>query len=288
MPDSAAGRCQFAASSRGFVPILFVVGAWQDSLRDGTSGQYAAGAATDPHGARRRRSRIWVAAGIAAVLFVAGFFLFIAHRDSSTLKTGDRTTGQIVGEIRAAGWNPLDGGRRVVRYTIHGETRTSQIWLDNELTDYSIGENVTLFVRGRHVRTARESNAPAPWGAAALLLGVAGLGAIGRGVALRRPKRQWTPFMSEGQVVVPLAAWGFAPRKPTLYVDSTETRLSVPGYFGSHRMVVPTADVGVHVIPVESSDGDAEPEIWFEEGVRFLDLPTKWEFSYATLMLVLR
>src|SRR5438270_13991013 len=98
MPDPAAWRCQFAATRR-FARILIVVQPLQDPSPIGIAGEYDAGSAAEQLGFRRRRSRVWVAAGAAAVLIVVGFFVFTARRDSNTLKSGDQTTGQIIGEI---------------------------------------------------------------------------------------------------------------------------------------------------------------------------------------------
>jgi hypothetical protein len=127
-----------------------------------------------------------VVAGAAALLVTVGFFAVIAHRDGRTLAAGERTTGQVVGFVQPEGWDPFDSGRLVVRYSLRGATETRRIWIDNELSDYTVGQRLELYVRGGHVRTAREPNDPAPWGLAAIVLGLCGIASIVRGVTLGR------------------------------------------------------------------------------------------------------
>lgn len=233
-----------------------------------------------------RRPVAWLVAGAAALAVAVGFFLSIAHRDDLTLHEGDRTTGEIVGFVQPRDWDFFDCGRLVVRYATDGRTRTARIWIDNDLSDYRVGEQVEVFVRGGHVRTDREPNDPAPWGMAAVVLGLSGAGGLWRGFSLRRPVRAWNVTEAAGRLVLPLAAWRLAPRKAALEVVGGELRLFAPSFFGSHRMVVPLADVGVHAAPAGPDVDVEEPDLWFEDGLLLLDLPTKWQASAPDLVLV--
>jgi len=248
------------------------------------------GNSADDLGARRRSSTVWLAGGVASILLALGFFVFIGYRDDQTLHHGEQVTAEVVALIQPAGWDFLDSGRIEVRYTIHDQIRTSRLWLDNELTDYQVGEQVTVYVHGGNIRTEREANDPAPVGMAAVLIGLAGFAALIRGVLLWREPRVRMVRESEGRLLVPLAAWRLAPRKAAIDVVDHQLRLYAPTYFANKRLVVPVDEVGVHALvpaPDEEDSRDSEePEAWFENGIRFLDLPTKWQYSSPNLMLL--
>ncbi len=140
--------------------------------------------------ASRSRWRLWAAAGGALISLAVGFFGFIAYRDDATLKHGERASGSVVGFVQPHGWDPFDNGRLVVSYSRGGELRTDRIWVDDGLDTYALGDRVPVFVRGSHVRTDKEPNDPAPWGSAAVVTGLLGVGFVVRGLVVRWPRSE--------------------------------------------------------------------------------------------------
>ncbi len=228
----------------------------------------------------------WFLGGGTAVLVAVAFFVGIAVRDNQTRHHGRQAEAVVVRLIQPASWDPFDSGRLVVRYALDGNERTRAIWIDNELRDYRVGQQVEVFVRGGHVRTDREPNDPAPWGTAAVLLGLLGVGAAWRGLALRTRKRPWSAVSTAEGLVLPLDAWRFAPRKAAAEIVGTELRLFLPAYFGSHRMVAALGEVGVHVFGPAAPAEAPESEVWFADGLGILNLRTKWSAAEPDLMLL--
>ncbi|MDT7538417.1 MAG: hypothetical protein QOI82_2002 [Actinomycetota bacterium] len=234
----------------------------------------------------RRRSMPWFLSGALCILAVVAFFWWYALRDSATLEHGDRTTGTIVGLIQPQDWDPMDSGRLVVRYEIYGETRESKIWIDNELGAYAVGQRVPVYVRGSHVRTDRENNDPEPLGSAAVLIGLAGLALIVRGVVVRL-RRDDVQVVGDATVLA-LQSWGLGRRSAIELTRSGEVRIRAPGFFGSHRLVVSATEVAVEALedPLSYQHSEAtDDDFYFEEPIVLLDLPTKTQIAAPNLVL---
>jgi hypothetical protein len=231
----------------------------------------------------RRRALPWILAGGLSILAVVVFFWSFAVRDAATLEHGDRTTGTVVGLVQASDWDPMDSGRLVVRYEIYGEMRQSSIWLDNDISEYAVGQQVPVFVRGDHVRTDRENNDPAPLGTVAILVGLGGIAALIRGWVVRSPKQEMT--VAGDVTVLPLSSWPFGRRPAIELTASGEVRIRAPGFFGSRRLVVPATHVAVEEQLDPFALEDPDDTIFFEKPLLLLDLPTRTRSAVPNLIL---
>jgi hypothetical protein len=244
---------------------------------------FAAFGAPPPDVQGRRRATAWFTAGALSVLAVVAFFWWFADRDAATLEHGERATGTIVALVQPRDWDPMDSGRVVVRYEMHGASRQSTIWLDNDISEYHVGQQVPVFVRGDHVRTDRENNDPAPLGSAAVLLGLAGVAALIRGWVVRADRDN--PTTLGDATVLPLTSWRLGRRPAVEVTRDGEVRIRAPGFFGSKRMVVAASDVAVEVVSDQLSEDPFADELYFEEPLQLLDLPTRTQGADPNLVL---
>jgi hypothetical protein len=137
----------------------------------------------------------------------------LAVRDTRTFDHGTRVPGTVTGLMQPRAWDPLDSGRSTVAEVLNGQKRTSRLWLDSELVDCTLGEGVTVIVRGKHVRTTDENNDPAPLGSLAFLPGPAWLALLVTGLIGLRGTATARPLSGDG--------------------------VSLPSYFGKRRLDVP-------------------------------------------------
>lgn len=259
-------------------------------------GPYAAPVPQD----RAHSKRLLTAGLLLLTLCVVGFVHY-ARRDAATLREGVRIPGEVVGKIDARAWDWMDSGRIVVAYPVDGELVEAKVWIDNELSDYAIGDEVTVIVRGDHVRTAREPNDPAPVGLALVLLGLTGLGLGVVGGRRLLPQPTTSPEPPPGALDrIALVTWRIAPRKAALDVLPGELSAYLPTFFGGHRLVMPIH--GTAVGPVDEDeryeygdeygelprDWDAaeEDDIYFAEPPRIAEFPTPAVIKPGNLLLL--
>ena len=237
----------------------------------------------------RRRGKAVLAASVLALLVVVAFFVYYDHRDSKTLSEGTRTTGTVVGFVQPSlGWLE-DYGKLRVAYDHEGHHETT-IWLDNEIADYRVGQQVPVFIRGSHIRTDREPNDPAPLGFVMFLLGVGSLVGAGWGGFRLLPSQQAAVEVPLGAVDrIPLKAFRLAPRKPFIDVLPGQLSLFLPSFFGRHRLTVPIAETALTPLDEESEEAWEEiDDTYFKEPLVIADLPTAAAFVDGDLLLTFR
>ena len=227
--------------------------------------------------------------GLLLLSLTVGFFVAIARRDSRTEREGERYAGRVVAQVPTRwydAWDLFDCGRIRVEWFPDGERRLATIWLDDAVSEHPVGEQVTVLVRGGHVRTTEEANDPAPLGMVAVLNGLAGLGLVGWGLARRGAP---APVRLDGTTtLVPLRTWRLSPRKARLELSPGQLSVYLPAYFGGHRLVVPTIDVVFADLDADDDelpDDPPEHDVWFEEPLRVADFPTASTLVEGSLVL---
>lgn len=222
---------------------------------------------------RRRTALLLLVLGIAAVATVVTAFVAYDHRDQRTLHEGRATAGTVVRLEKPAWWDVLGSGRIVIRYDLGDRTLESPVWLDNELSDYHLGDPVTVLVRGSHVRTTDESNDPDPVGNALVLLGLVGLSLVVVGGLRLLPPHRHSAAPPGALDRIDLKTFRISPRKAVLDVLPAELSLYLPTYFGSHRVVIPRDGTVVSFLDgplVDVPDDD----VFFKEPPRIAYFPT--------------
>jgi hypothetical protein len=240
----------------------------------------------------RRRVLEPLLSGLVLLAFVVGAFIHYAHRDARTLQDGTRVQGLVVDTIKRQWFDFMSDGRLVVTYDLGGDHHESKVWLDNDRSEYHIGQEVTVIVRGSHVRTTREPNDPSPVGCALILVGLLGLGLTGDGLLrLRRPVAAPPPD-SAVLARIPLRTFRIAPRRAVIDVTATELQVFLPAFFGRRRLTVPISNAAMECYPEDEreleSEYDAGDELYFKDVVRIANFPTASALKDGNLLLLFR
>ncbi len=233
----------------------------------------------------RRSAAALLLSGVLLVGLVITAFVLFDRRDERTLREGRLAEGQVTRLIEPAGWDPLDSGRLEITYELDGHTRRTQVWLDNELTDYTRGQWVELRIRGHHVRTDREANDPAPVGMALVLAGLAGLGAATFGGVRLLPSGASAEVPPHALDRIPLKTWRLSPRKAVIDVLPEGLSFYLPSFFGSRRFTVSRADVVVQRLDAFTALGENDQDVFFQDEVRTAYFPTTSSSAAPNLAL---
>ena len=148
---------------------------------------------------RLRRSTTLMLTGLGIATAAVLFFVVTTMRDDTLLHRGRQVTSTVVRTIPAAGWDFLDNGRNVVRYSVDGHTYTRALWLDETADARPAGARWTVVIDpadpGR-VRSLTDGNDPAPLGFAIAVVGLLALlvGAGARITEWRYGRSWWTTF----------------------------------------------------------------------------------------------
>ncbi|MFL6240273.1 MAG: hypothetical protein ACJ735_12355 [Actinomycetes bacterium] len=247
------------------------------------------------HAARTARLlRLVTASALFTVLVAVVFFVWTTVRGDRDLRDGDRHVGSVVGLRQPQSWNFFDGGRIVVTYADRGHPKRATIWLDNEVSDYHVGDPVTVITHDGRVRTDREANDPVQLGfGVAVMALVALIAAIGSALGLaglRHLAARRAVWLRRDQNARDLGLRRFAlsRRPPSMVIVDKNLEVRLPAYFGDQPIVVPTRSIAVvrldDTLGTGALDDDAE---LFEEPIALPSFPTTWTFLEPNILVVL-
>lgn len=241
-------------------------------------GEPGVGAHSPNVGAVRARHLTQLILGLAILATAIGTYAGFTMKFDSTLRHGTRVDGTVTRIIQPAGWDPFDTGRIAVSYRLKGAQRHAEIWLDTDLSDHSVGEELPLWVRGAHVRTRDDVNGPAPLLLMLVVGGLLGLCLTIYG-AVRISARAPAP-VDVGASRVPLRAFRLNPRKAHMDVLPGQINLFLPAYFGRRLVELPTVGAAFAIDDKHTqSDDDVglltdDEDVFFEKPIVVPYFPT--------------